>query len=58
MTAALEAVESLKAEVLSAPIGRMAQLDEIADSITFLASPMSSFMSGAALIVDGGFTSS
>lgn len=38
------------------PIGRFADMEEIADSIVFLASPMSSFMVGACLVVDGGFT--
>lgn len=34
---------------------RMADVDEIADSIVFLASPMASFMTGASLVVDGGY---
>jgi len=38
------------------PIGRSAQPEEIADVITFLASPQSSFMTGAVVMVDGGFT--
>ncbi|KAF6823655.1 short-chain dehydrogenase reductase sdr [Colletotrichum plurivorum] len=37
-------------------LGRMAQPEEISDCITFLASNMSSFMQGAALVADGGFT--
>ncbi|KAB5566953.1 3-oxoacyl-reductase [Coniochaeta sp. 2T2.1] len=36
---------------------RMAMMEEIGDTITFLASPMSSFMQGSALVADGGFTS-
>lgn len=36
------------------PVGRIGKADEVADSIVFLASPMSSFITGAALIVDGG----
>jgi NAD(P)-dependent dehydrogenase (short-subunit alcohol dehydrogenase family) len=38
------------------PIGRSAQPEEIADVIAFLASPKSSFMTGAVVMVDGGFT--
>ncbi|KAL4985912.1 hypothetical protein BDW68DRAFT_179271 [Aspergillus falconensis] len=43
-------------EVAKIPIGRLASMDEIADHITFLASPLSSYMYGAAMIADGGFT--
>ncbi|KAL4808012.1 hypothetical protein BDV18DRAFT_158132 [Aspergillus unguis] len=43
-------------EVHKTPIGRLADTDEIADHITFLASPMSSYMYGAAMVADGGFT--
>ncbi|KAL4747784.1 hypothetical protein BDW72DRAFT_196434 [Aspergillus terricola var. indicus] len=38
------------------PVGRLASMDEIADHITFLASPLSSYMYGAAMVADGGFT--
>lgn len=37
-------------------MGRMAQMEEIVDSIVFLASSMSSFMCGTGMVVDGGFT--
>lgn len=36
------------------PMGRFGTVDEIADSIVFLASDRSSFMTGHALVVDGG----
>lgn len=36
------------------PVGRIGKPDEVADSIVYLASPMASFITGAALIVDGG----
>ena len=38
------------------PIGRVAQPAEIAEVIAFLASPASSFMTGALVMADGGYT--
>lgn len=38
------------------PQGRFADMEEIGDAMVFLASPMSSFMTGSHLCVDGGFT--
>jgi NAD(P)-dependent dehydrogenase (short-subunit alcohol dehydrogenase family) len=38
------------------PIGRVAQPDDIADAIALLASDRLSYMTGTALIVDGGWT--
>lgn len=36
------------------PLGRIGKADEVADAIAYLASPMASFITGAALLVDGG----
>jgi NAD(P)-dependent dehydrogenase (short-subunit alcohol dehydrogenase family) len=36
------------------PLGRIGKPEEVADAIAYLASPMASFITGAALLVDGG----
>ena len=46
----------MDSEIVKTPMQRMADVEEIADSIVFLASPMASFMTGASLVVDGGYT--
>lgn len=38
------------------PIGRMGKPEEVADGILWLASPQSSFVTGHALVLDGGMT--
>ena len=43
--------------VKSYPIGRFGKPEEIAQTAIFLASDESSFMTGAVVAVDGGFTS-
>lgn len=48
--------EVLAPAVSIAPMGRMGTAQEVADCILFLASSKASFVQGAALVVDGGYT--
>ncbi|KAJ5083895.1 hypothetical protein NUU61_008474 [Penicillium alfredii] len=47
---------SMDSQFQMTPVGRPAQVEEISDAVLFLASPMSSYMCGATLVVDGGYT--
>ncbi|MEZ5572552.1 MAG: SDR family NAD(P)-dependent oxidoreductase [Halioglobus sp.] len=42
--------------VASAPTGRLGTAEEVANAVVFLASPAAGFITGANLVVDGGFT--
>ncbi len=48
-----EFYESTLADI---PFGRMGTAEEVANAVVFLASPAASFITGAHLVVDGGFT--
>jgi NAD(P)-dependent dehydrogenase (short-subunit alcohol dehydrogenase family) len=50
----LEATEKFIAPRI--PMGRFAEADEVANAVVFLASPRSSGMTGAEIVVDGGAT--
>ena len=55
MSRAMLAVERLRAEVLSqTPLGRLATMEEVVAPALFLASDEASYVTGAALLVDGG----
>ncbi|KAF2404129.1 oxidoreductase, partial [Trichodelitschia bisporula] len=46
----------MEKEIAKVPMGRMCMMEEIADAVAFLASERASYMTGAGLVVDGGFT--
>jgi NAD(P)-dependent dehydrogenase (short-subunit alcohol dehydrogenase family) len=48
--------ETLKRATSGSPLGRIGEPDEIAGAAIFLASPASSFVTGQAIVVDGGVT--
>lgn len=53
---ASEDTDGMRGEKAKVPIGRFADMEEIGDCIAFMASPMASYMAGAGLVADGGFT--
>ena len=56
MTAALSDDPGWQADIEMTPMRRLGRPAEIADVAVFLASDAASFMTGAAIVVDGGFT--
>ncbi|RTE70666.1 hypothetical protein BHE90_014935 [Fusarium euwallaceae] len=47
----------MRKELNKVPMGRLGRASEITEVIAFLASPMSSYMTGSTIVVDGGYTS-
>jgi NAD(P)-dependent dehydrogenase (short-subunit alcohol dehydrogenase family) len=41
---------------MATPLGRYATAEEVADQIAWLLSPRTANMTGAALVIDGGYT--
>ena len=49
-----EAADKFLASAAQRPLGRMGKPEEIAQAVLYLASEASSFVTGTALVVDGG----
>jgi NAD(P)-dependent dehydrogenase (short-subunit alcohol dehydrogenase family) len=49
-----EEVQAFMREAANRPLGRVGTPDDIANAVLFLVSPMASWITGAALVVDGG----
>lgn len=57
MTAPALADPDFRAEIVgSIPMGHLAQIDDIVGAVVFLASPAAAMITGASLVVDGGWT--
>jgi NAD(P)-dependent dehydrogenase (short-subunit alcohol dehydrogenase family) len=47
-------VQAFMQEAANRPLGRVGTVDDVANAVLFLVSPMASWITGAALVVDGG----
>jgi NAD(P)-dependent dehydrogenase (short-subunit alcohol dehydrogenase family) len=56
LTSRMLSADELKNILLSVPIGRMANVNEIANFVIWLASPLNSYISGQNIAIDGGFS--
>ena len=48
--------KTIRVRAKTIPMGRLGRAEEVASAILFLASDDASFITGAELVVDGGFT--
>ena len=53
---ATERLKKLKVDTTEVPLGRIANPEEIANIVVFLASELASFVTGVSIPVDGGWT--
>lgn len=51
-----EFMKRIEPSINIAPMERMGTAEEVADAVLFLCSDRASFVQGAALVVDGGYT--
>ncbi|NJO12399.1 MAG: SDR family oxidoreductase [Gammaproteobacteria bacterium] len=57
MTQPFLADEQFRREVIGRiPLGRIGRIEEVVQAVLFLASPQASLITGASLLVDGGYT--
>jgi NAD(P)-dependent dehydrogenase (short-subunit alcohol dehydrogenase family) len=57
MTSAFFADPQFRAETVARiPLGRVGRVDDVVGAVVYLASPAASLVTGASLLVDGGYT--